>query len=108
MGMKQDPCPRCGRWHRGICGIPPRVAQARGLGASSVFPIATKTRVRARKPTRKVLEGLLTKAKSWEATVLKTLQATPPALEEYNMLVDRLEKLQHLIQQVNVQIAARR
>jgi len=99
-------CSRCGRAHRGICGIP--VGVTPGFGASRSQSATTPKvqryqKVRVTHPV--VLESLLERAKSWKSKVDKLLKDLPPDSSECEELLDRESKLGELINQLVNQIA---
>lgn len=102
-------CPRCSRAHGGICGIP-GIGVRIGIGGvgiprrqpTSAFPIHTKPKS-IRKGTA-VLEKLLMGARIQEKNVAHMLSVIPSNMPEYDLLLDRLAKIEQLIFQLNRQI----
>ncbi len=108
------PCPRCGRRHSGVCGIPAKGGAEDGSGAATNKPVGrardgysseARSRKTPAKVSRRTLEKLLAEARRQEKEVLDILKATSPETEEYDKLVGQLDRLHGLISQLNAQIA---
>lgn len=115
-------CPRCGRMHTGICGIPghPRVNGIPTVGHREVmlesrrvsstasrrrgnnFVIHTKERTYHK--MNNSLEKLLNWGKEEERKCLELLKILPPEAEEYRAVMEKLDKLQIALKQIKVQI----
>ena len=106
------PCPRCGRNHSGICGIPAGVtlgfgARVGGVGSSSRSNQPIKGKPKPAKKGVSVLKKLLEEARIQEKNVAHMMTVIPPELPEFDDLMDRLGKIEKLILQLNQQIIAR-
>ncbi len=109
-------CPRCGRRHFGICGIPAPISRINTPGSTirSTNPMGDSYAVdvnlgqRRSKAGSKMLEELLAEARRQEKQVLNALKATSSDIADYDHLVHRLDKLHALVVQLNGQIVARR
>ena len=106
-------CLKCHRGHRGVCGIPPRtILLSTGFGAriggiSKTPDKEIKGKPKNKKPGTAVLKEMLVQSHIQVKAVMKMMRVLPPELEEYNMLLDRLGKLESLILQLNRQIISR-
>jgi hypothetical protein len=101
-------CNRCGRSHSGPCGIP-RHSTMRNptLKPSSTvrsYAINTKETIKVPKQSTKVLEDLLGRGKSEEAKCIELLKVLPPSSPEYLELMEKLDKVQNVLRQINVQL----
>ena len=106
------PCPRCGRNHSGICGIPAGVtlgfgARVGGVGSSSRSNQPIKGKPKSIRKGVNVLKKLLEEARIQEKNVAHMMTVIPPELPEFDDLMDRLGKIERLILQLNQQIIAR-
>jgi hypothetical protein len=111
-------CPRCGRTHSGICGIP-GVGVKIGTGGvgirrtnSQIDPDAYPIRnvpLRRRKmgATRVVLEEMLDWGHKEQQRCLDMLKKLPHEMPEYTQLLGKYDKLTTVIHQLKVQLAAR-
>lgn len=119
-------CPRCGRRHTGICGIPgyPRVNGIPTVGHREVmlesgsrsstasrrrgtdFVIHTKERTyqRTYHKMNNSLEKLLNWGKEEERKCLELLKILPPEVEEYQEVMEKLDKLQIAVKQIKVRM----
>ena len=106
--MKQ--CPRCQRYHSGLCGIPPGVTL--GFGAHNIQKEEQNKgrmmNVRRRTMDRGVLDRLLKEARLKEEDIKDLLKVLPAELPEYDLCLDRLAKLESVIGQLNRQIINKR
>lgn len=108
-------CPKCGRGHSGVCGIPPGVTLGFGARMGGVSGVGrdTATLVSQGKPKRKspstaVLESLLAHAREHQGKVQDMLAVLPAELPEYVELLDRESRLNAIVRQLIGQIAARK
>ena len=106
-------CPRCGRGHSGLCGIPAGVTRGFGarLGGVSIprrsdHPIKGKPKQASKKAT--ILDELLSEAQRQRGKVTELLKVIPAALPEYVELLDSEVRLAAYIRQLIGQIAARK
>ena len=110
-------CTRCHRAHSGICGIPPGVVLGFGarIGGARInsrdtltgFSAGSKQDARTKRSSTGLLEHLLEQSKAQEKKVLDMLKVVPSEMAEYVELVDRLDKVQTLIHQLEGQLAER-
>jgi len=107
-------CPKCGRSHTGICGIPAGVtkgfgARIGGIKKGEKYRMNTKagTKLKADTKSTDVLCKLLDMAKEQETKVKAMLNVLPSAMSEYDELQERLEKVMGIISTLNQQIAGR-
>jgi hypothetical protein len=106
------PCPRCGRDHSGICGIPAGVtlgfgARLGGIASTNKQSQFSKTKPRSAKKGVSILKKLLEEAEIQEKNIAHMLTVVPSELPEYDELMDRLGKVEHLIFQLCRQIIER-
>ena len=111
-------CPRCGRTHSGVCGIP-GVGVKVGIGGvgirrtnSQVNPDGYHIQNLApqRKKmgsTRAVLEEMLDWGHKEQQKCLDMLKKLPHEMPEYTQLLERHDKLTAIIHQLKVQLAAK-
>ena len=112
MGSEMRQCPRCGRNHSGICGIPPGVtlgfgARVGGVSRTGQSQFAAKGKPKSARKGVSVLKKLLEEARIQEKNVAHMMTVIPPELPEFDDLMDRLGKIEKLILQLNQQIIAR-
>ena len=106
-------CPKCGRNHSGICGIPPGVTLGFGARVGGISGATRQSQFSAKpkpKPVKKgvsVLKELLAEARIQEKNVSHMLSIVPSELPEFEQLLDRLSKIEQFILQLNRQIIAR-
>ena len=106
-------CPRCGRGHSGLCGIPAGVTLGFGARLGGVrnprrsdHPIKGKPKQTRRSAT--VLNGLLSEAQRQMEKVTELLRILPSDLPEYAGLLDSEARLAAYIKQLVGQIATRK
>ena len=104
-------CPKCGRGHTGICGIPPGVTK--GYGARRVPRDAEGQAVKHDKPGSAklgtaILDKLLAGAQEQYNKIQSMLKVIPYELPEFSELLDREGKLDTLIKQLFQQIGERK
>jgi len=102
-------CPKCQRAHSGICGIPPGVTLGFGarVGGSTRSNPPIKGKPRVNKLGVLVLKEMLRQARTHEKKIADMLKIIPVELPEYDLLLDRLAKVEALILQLNKQIIER-
>lgn len=106
------PCPRCGRYHVGLCGVPPGVTKGFGAKASharkpdALGPTRSGT-FGSKRPGTGALKRLLAWGQEEQAKVEGLLNVVLPEMPEYDQLMERLDKLQHTVAQARLQLADR-
>ena len=108
-------CPRCGRQHSGICGIP-SIGIRIGIGGTGIrrqettsnrFPIHTKPSSRI-KLTKHGLEEMLDWGIEQEKKCMNMLKVLPSEMKEYNQILERLDKVWEVNAQIKKQILAKK
>jgi len=113
-------CPKCGRGHSGVCGIPPRITLGfkigigglGGLGGGMRQVSSSSMAIKHGKPktaklSTAVLEGLLEEGHKHYKEVTEMLKQLPPNMPEYDQLLDKESKLKSTINQILGQIQSR-
>lgn len=112
-------CPRCGRHHNGVCGIP-GVGVKMGIGGVGIrrtnsqinpdaYPIQNVPPKRKKMgSTRAVLEEMLYWGFNEQQKCLDVLKKLPHELPEYTRVLEEYDKLTAVIHQLKVQLAAGR
>ena len=114
-------CPRCGRLHSGVCGIPGNGVMV-ASGTTGVRAVRGRTpvmdsysvTVEPKKPkqrtrlTKSSLEELLDWGMEQERKMVEMIKVLPSEMPEYQQLLERLDKIVEANRQVRVQIALRR
>ena len=101
-------CLRCDRYHSGMCGIP-RIGVRIGISGRNRPTQDTSFDVQPFKPKGKrhpirpsvnntVQAEAIAQARSQEKELQKILRGTPFDLPVYNTIMDRLDKVQRLIE----------
>lgn len=94
-------CTRCRRNHSGVCGIPPSA----GLVNNRVgIKVRTRIEFRGRKPSPKTLQYLLERGSQEREKLVGTLNTVSPEMEEYNRLLEKLDKLDYALAQMRRQL----
>jgi len=118
-GMMSKMCPRCGRHHNGVCGIP-GVGVKIGIGGVGIrrtnsqinpdaYPIQNVPPKRKKMgSTRAVLEEMLYWGFNEQQKCLDVLKKLPYELPEYSRVLEEYDKLTAVIHQLKVQLAASR
>ena len=118
--MPVTQCPRCGRPHSGICGIPGMgVRIATGAGSRPIRRRSSMTdsysidaKPAKAKPkrwlTKHGLEELLDWGLEQERKCKEMLKALPSEMEEYQTILERLDKAMEVNEQIRKQIAVKR
>lgn len=105
------PCPRCGRNHVGLCGVPAGVALGFGarVGSSSLRsanPSELKGKPKAIKHSVVFLKDMLRQARMHEKELADVISVLPVELLTDDVM-DNLGKVEALILQLNLQIIER-
>ena len=114
-------CPRCGRGHRGVCGIP-SIGVRIGIGGVGVggarrtsrqpdaysLNADVKPKPRRRRLTRHGLEEMLDWGMQQERKCKEMLKLLPHSLPEYEEMLGRLDRIMAVNEQVKKQLAERR
>jgi len=110
-------CPRCGRTHSGVCGIP-GIGVRIGIGgvgiggmrrhSDSSHPVHTKPKTKKTWLTKHGLEAMLSWGFDQEKICTEMLKQLSPEMPEYQQILERLDKVMATIEQVKKQISARK
>ena len=105
-------CPRCGRNHSGICGMPAGIglgfgARIGGISSSSQSNQLIKGRSKQKLKSTSFLKEMLRQARTHEKKIADMMKIIPVELPEYDDLMDSLGKIEKLILQLNRQIIER-
>ena len=105
-------CSKCNRFHGGICGIPAGVtfgfgARLGGVRQTKAAAFPLKGKMKSMKKGTGVLKKLLEEARIREKNVTHMLTIVPSQLPEFDLLLDRLGKLEALTLQLTQQIITR-
>ena len=94
-------CPRCGRNHHGVCGIP-RSTKARPVTTSKEGALSSPAQRVAASKTKpfRFLPGILAEGKRQEQEVLAKLRRITPETAEYEELVVQYDRLRRAVEQM--------
>jgi len=115
LGVVMKSCPRCGRNHSGICGIPPGVTLGFGarVGGTTIGAAAPQPQTRKRASPKEAaikvrskqrLRSMLEWGEEEKRKVLAMLKVMPPEMVEYDQLLDRLTKLEETLRQIRLRL----
>lgn len=112
MSSENGHCPRCGRVHSGVCGIPPTTTlrgrtSIRTASDSTDFTIPVWSKHETRLTNGK-LNDLLVWGREHEQQIVQMIRMMPADLPEYGQLMERLDKVELANRQLRLQIALRR
>ena len=98
-------CPRCDRYHSGVCGIPrmaARIGRTRQVTDSSfdMQPFTPEGKRRTIRPSINniVQAEVIAQAQSREKELQEILRGIPFDLPVYGTVMDRLDKVQRIIE----------
>lgn len=100
-------CKRCGRIHKGICGIPAGVTKGFGARVGGIKNIHKFDPVTKTKLGTDTLQGMLAWGEKEKAALLGMLKVIPHDMEEYNELLAKLEKLDATLVQIRLQLVVK-
>ena len=101
-------CPRCGRQHSGVCGIPSEHSRTRQETTSNKFSIHTNPKPLRTKLTKHGLEEMLDWGLEQEKKCEEMLKALSVEMEEYNQILERLDKVWTVNEQIKRQLVAKK
>ncbi|NQT73680.1 MAG: hypothetical protein HQ553_13070 [Chloroflexi bacterium] len=97
-------CHKCGRRHRGTCGIPGE-NNGKAAPSSSVYPIHGKPKSNMKLNGLHGLDALLNWSIEQEQAVTDQLKSLNPDKPEYQQLMEQWDKLAESTCRVRVQLA---